>query len=189
MSNDTIYCSATFVELRGKEYLAAACWEDGCLHLWDIESKAYRHVFDPKLPKEKHFKRMNICKIDENTIGYGETQSSLDESRSVFIVKTDTEKDWTLSETLKLFTPDEIWDMCHTEMVDGRPCLLLCIPEGNRIMAVEMIGCRTRWEVGKEQMGEKFNPWSICTDQNDCAYVADFGQNKDSSSLGCRRLQ
>ena len=27
-------------------------------------------------------------------------------------------------------------------------------------------------------MGEKFEPWSICTNQNNCAYVADFGQDK-----------
>ena len=45
-------------------------------------------------------------------------------------------------------------------------------------MAVEMVGGKTRWDAGKEQMGEKFKPWSICADQNDCAYVADFGQHK-----------
>ena len=27
-------------------------------------------------------------------------------------------------------------------------------------------------------MGEKFDPWSICTDQNDGVYVADYNQNK-----------
>ena len=45
-------------------------------------------------------------------------------------------------------------------------------------MAVEMIGGRTRWEAGNQQMGKSFSPSSICTDQNDCAYVADFGQSK-----------
>ena len=27
-------------------------------------------------------------------------------------------------------------------------------------------------------MGEKFEPWTICTDANDTVYVADFGQRK-----------
>ena len=37
---------------------------------------------------------------------------------------------------------------------------------------------KTRWEVGTEQMGEKFEPWSICTDQSNCVYVADCEQDK-----------
>ena len=158
LSNDMLYSSATFVKFRGKEHPAAAYREDGCLHLWDIESKTYKEVFDPRLPKEKKLKDMNICMIDESTIGFGEVGASLDGSRRVFILKTNTAADWTLSGTLKLFTPDNIWDMCYAEVVDGTPCLLLCIPYGNRILAVEMEDGKTRWEVGKEQMGEKFDP-------------------------------
>ena len=172
-----LYLSAVFMKFRGKEHLAAGCWGDGCLHLWDIESKTYRQVFDPKLPKDKRFKGMIICKIDESTIAYGEVYPSLDESRSVFILKTDTEGEWTVSGTLKLFTPD-IWDMCHTEMADRTSCLLLCLPYDTSIMAVEMEEGKTRWKVGEEQMGEAFHPWSICSDQDNCAYVADFGQKK-----------
>ena len=40
-----------------------------------------------------------------------------------------------------------------------------------------MISSKTRWEVGKEQMGEKFEPWSICTDDDKVIYVADFSQD------------
>ena len=178
LSSDTIYRSATFVKIGGKEYLAAACQEDGCLHLWDTELKTYRKSFDPKLPMDKRKKSMNICMIDDNTIGYWEVYPSLDESRRVFILKTDTGENWTLSEILKLFTPEDIDDMCHTKMLDGTPCLLLCIPHAHRIMAVDMEDGRTRWEAGEEQMGDTFKPWSICTDQNDCAYVADYGQDK-----------
>ena len=178
LSNDAIYYSATFVKFRGKEHLAAACCVDGCLHLFDIESKTYMTIFDPKSPKDKRFKYMNICKIDESTIGYGEVYSSLDGSRGVFILKTDTAKEWTVLSTLKLFTPHNIWDMCFKEMVDGTACLLLCIPYGSRIMAVEMEDGKARWEMGKEQMGDTFQPWGICTDQNDRAYVADFGERK-----------
>ena len=171
-----IYHSATFVRFRSKIHLAAACDVDGCLYLWNI-SKISRKVFDPKLPKDKRNKSMNICNINENTIGYGEVQSSPDGSRRVFILKTDTEE-LTLSSTLRLFTPDIILDMCYTEVEGGSPCLLLCVPFDHRIMSVEMIGGKTRWEVGNQQMGEKFEPWSICTNQNNCAYVADFGQDK-----------
>ena len=175
LSNDMIYLSATFVKFRGKEHLAAACLEDGCLHLRDIASKTYKKVFDPKLPMDKYLKYMNICKIDDSTIGYGQVYAAPDRSRSVFILKTDTQE-LTLSSTLRLFTPGNIWDICYTEVEGGTPCLLLCLPREHRIVAVEMIGGRTRWEVGKEQMGEKFKPWSICTDQNNCVYVADNRQ-------------
>ena len=177
LSKDKIYRSAIFVKVFGKEYLAAACDEDGCLFLWDIESKTPRKVFDPKLPDDQTGKYMNIFIINDNTVGYGEVQISPDGSGRVSILKTDIDQ-WTVSATLKLFTPNTIFDMCYTEVGGGTPCLLLCIPHAHLIMAVEMIGGKTRWEARKEQMGENFKPWSICTDQNNCAYVADYRQNK-----------
>ena len=70
LSNDKTYRSATFIKINGTEYLAAASDEDGCLYLWNIESRTPRNVFDPKLPRDKLYKYMNICKIDESTIGY-----------------------------------------------------------------------------------------------------------------------
>ena len=178
LSNDKIYRSATFVKVSGKEYMAAACDEDGCLYLWDIQSKTSTKVFDPMLSSEPLYKKMNIFEINENTIGYGEVfYSQPDTSRRVFILKTDTQE-LTLSSTLRIFTPDSIWDMCYVEVDGGTPCLLLCIPHDHLIMAVEMIGGRTRWQVRNQQMGEEFKPWSICTDQNDRAYVADFSRDK-----------
>ena len=177
LSNRVQYFSATFVKVSGKEYLAVSCREDGCLYLWDIESKISKKVFDPNLPIQQRGKDMNIFKINDNTIGYGEMSASPGGSRRVFILKTNT-KELTLSSTLRLFTPSNIHDICYTEVDGGTPCLLLCLPTGGRIMAVEMIGGKTRWEAGKQQMGEKFKPYTICTDQNDCAYVADFGQDK-----------
>ena len=167
--------SATFVKVSDKEYLSAACEENGCLYLWHIDSETSQKVFDPKLPSEQLRKGMNIFKINDNTVGYGEVYASPDGSRRVFIFKTDKEQ-LILSATLRLFTPDDIWDMCYTEVEGGTPCLLLCMPYAHRIMSVEMINGKTRSEVGKELMGEEFDPWSICTDQNDCAYVADKRQ-------------
>ena len=176
LSTDTIYHSATFVKISGKEYLATACNKDGCLYLWDTESKTSKKVFDPELPWDQVYRYMNICKLRDNTIGYAEAYASPDGSRRVFILKTDKEK-VTLSATLWLFTPDNIWDMCYTEVDGGTPCLLLCVPYAHRIMAVEMIGGKTRWEAGKGQMGEKFFPLSTCTDDDNTVYVTDYSQN------------
>ena len=176
LSNDTIYHSATFVNISGKEYLGAACNKDGCLYLWDTESNTPKNFFDPMLPKDQLFKTMTICKLRDNTIGYGEVHASPDGSRRVFILKADTEE-LSLSSTLRLFTPDNVYDVCYTEVEDGTPCLLMCVPYDHRIMAVEMVGGKTRWEVGKEQMGEKFLPCSICTDDDNTVYVADYNQN------------
>ena len=177
LSNDVSYHSATSLNISGKEHLAAACDEDGCLYLWDIESKTSKKVFDPKLPSEQTNKIMVICKIDENTIGYGEVAPSPDRSRRVFVLKMATDE-LTLSSTLRLFTPDTIFDMCYTEVDGGTPCLLLCIPYDHRTMAVEMIGGKIRWEMGKYQMGEKFLPWSICSDDDNTVYVTDYWENR-----------
>ena len=174
LSNKSVYQSATFMKISGKEYLAAGCEDDSCLYLWDIKSKTFRKVFDPKRINQQRLRGMNIFKINESTVGYGEVNASSDGSRRVFILKTDTQE-MTVSSTLRLFTPSIILDMCYTEVDGGSPCLLLCIWTG--IMAVEMIGGKTRWEAGKEQMGKKFNPWSICTDKDNTVYVADFDQN------------
>ena len=174
--SNKLHVSATFVKVSDKEYLATACDEDGCLYLWDIETKTSKKVFDPKLTSDQGYKYMQIFKIDESTIGYGEVFASPDRSRRVFILKT-VKEELTLSSTIRLFTQEDIFDMCYTEVEGGTPCLLLCVPNSHRIVAVEMIGGKTRWKVGKQQMGEKFYPWSICTDQNDYAFVADFGQN------------
>ena len=138
-----------------------------------------KEVFDPCLSQDRRFKYMNVFKINDNTIGYGETSPSLGGSRKVFILKPRI-RDWALTETLEVCTPNNIWDVCYAKMEDGTPCLLLCVPYGHRIMAVEMVGGKARWQVGKQQMGEKFNPWSICIDganDNRTIYVADHDQN------------
>ena len=138
LPSDKTYRSATFVKISGKEYFAAACDEDGCLYLWDIETQTSQKVFDPDLHKDKVHKRMIICKIGENAIGYAEVFASLDDSRKFMILKMDPAEYWTHSATLKLFTPDDMYDMCHTELSDGIPRLLLCFPHANRVMAVEL---------------------------------------------------
>ena len=165
LAEDDVYRSATFVEVGRIEYLAAAFNQDGCLYLWDVKSETSKKVFDPKLPSELPDKYMMIFEIDENTTGYGEVLSSSDGSRRVFILKMDSAEEWSLTGTLRFFTPHDIWDICYLKVADGTPCLLLCIPHDRRIMAVEMVGGKTRWETAKEQMGKNFYPWGICTDE------------------------
>ena len=164
------------MKVSGKEYLAAAHLDDGCLYSWDIESRTSKKVFDPNLPVEQHYKYMNIFKINNNTLGYGEDYASSDGSRRVFILKTNTEE-LTLYSTLRLFTSQNIWDICSTNLEDGTPCLLLCVPHDHCVMAVEMTTGETRWEAAEEQMGEKFYPSSICTDEDNTVYVPDFKQH------------
>ena len=177
LSNTATYSSATFVKVSKKEYLAASCNEDSCLYLWDIESKTSKKVFGQKLPSEQRSNYMNIFEINGNSIGYGEATAAPDGSRSVFILKKDP-VEMIPSGILRLFTPNDIWDMCYISLQDLTACLLLCMPSGPRVMMVEMDDGRTRWEVGKQQMGEEFYPGSICTDDNDTIYVADYGQDK-----------
>ena len=176
LSDRKVYSSATSVKISGVEYLAASCKEDGRVYLWNIERNTSKKVFDPKLARER-YNHMIMCKINESTIGYGEVGPDTDGTRKVFILRTNTTEEWTLSGTLNLVVPGYVYDMCYKE-VEGAQCLLLCIPHDNRIMAVEMIGGKTRWEVGKEQMEEEFKPWSICTDDYGILYVTDFRQNK-----------
>ena len=91
------YRSAIFLKVTGKEYLAVACIDDGCLYLWDIEAKTSKKIFDPQLPKVGRSDYMNIFKISQNTIGYGEVRPSPDGRRKIFILHTDT-KEWNLTE-------------------------------------------------------------------------------------------
>ena len=176
LSDRKKHSSATFVKIGGKEYLATARSDDGCLYLSDIELKTSKKVFHLRMSKSQPDKDMNIFKIDDDTIGYGEVYPSPDGSRRVFFLKTG-KRQWNISLTLKLFAPKYIWDTCF-KYLNGSPCLLLCIPGGNRIMAVEMIGGKTRWEVGKQEMGERFYPTSICTDEDNTVYVTDYWENK-----------
>ena len=164
-----------FVDVCGKEFLAAACSDDGCLHLWDIESKTSKKVFDPYLSRRRLYNSMNIFRINENTIGYGEACASPDGSRRVFILKTDTEE-LSLFSTLRLFTPSDIWDICYRNL-NGTPRLFLCVPHARRVMAVEIVGGGIMWEAGKEQMGKRFDPWSICINEHDAIYVAGYLQD------------
>ena len=150
LSNDKTYRSTTFVKISRKEYLAV-CDEDGCLYLWDIESKTSKKVFDMKLPSEQRSGNMNIFKIDDNTIGYGESRASSDGSRRVFILKTEKEG-LTLSSTLRLFTPNDIWDMCYMEVKEVLH-VFCCV------FHIHALSWRWRWSVVKLDGKPGWNRW------------------------------
>ena len=177
LSDDKVYLSAIFLKISGKEYLAAACKEDGCLYLWDIDLRTSKKVFDPKLPEDKFFKDMVICKIDGNTVAFAEKCPLVDGSRRVFIIKTDTDQ-WILSAMLRLFISGNIHDICCSKAEGGANQLLHCQLNDSQIMAVEMGSGKTRWGLGKEWMGNEFEPKSICADDDNTLFVADWGQDK-----------
>ena len=69
----------------------------------------------------------------------------------------------------------DIEDMCYMKTADGAACLLLNCPVDYSVPdAVEIVGWRIKWKVGKKQMGEEYLPSSICTDGNNTVYVADW---------------
>ena len=81
---------------------------------------------------------------------------------------------WSLSSMLMVRGVLGIADMCYMKTTDGTACLLLSCLLDNDIQAVEIVGGRIRWKVGKEQMGKKCFPGSICTDENNAVYLPDF---------------
>ena len=174
LSDKKVYRSATFLNVSGKEYLAAACIDDGCLYLWDVESKTSKKIFDPML-SIGYFKEMTIFKIDDSAIGYGEVYATPYGYKRIFILRTDTEVPMQTSE-VRFLTARSIWDMCYMRMEEGTHCLLLCIPRDHSVKAVEIASGKCRWEAGEEHMGEEFEPWTVCTNKNDTVYVADFKQ-------------
>ena len=87
LSKDKLYHSATFLKISNREHLATSCSEDGCLYLWDIESKMSKKVFDPDLSQGRRFKYMNVFKIRDHTIGYTEVRTSSGGNKRVFILK------------------------------------------------------------------------------------------------------
>ena len=54
LSNDTIYRSATFVKISGKEYLAAACRED-----WDVYTSGTQKQKHLRKPLTRNYPRTN----------------------------------------------------------------------------------------------------------------------------------
>ena len=160
------YWSAVFMMNLGKECLAATCYNDNTIHLWDLEdntsSIVYKHKFDIR-------KDTNFCVIDDRTVVYGEFFPSWEDgSHKIYILRTNTQP-WSLSSMLVVRGVKLICDICYMKTTDGTACLLLSCSDD--VQAVEIVGGRIRWKVGKQQMGENCFPGSICTDENNTVYV------------------
>ena len=172
--SNRIYEEPIFIKVTGKEFLATPCFTDASIHLWDIENCTSRVVYREG-SKEK--KRMRLCVIDDETVGYAETFPT-DDVHNVYVLNTSTDQ-WSLRNTLRLRTGLKyIWDMCYTQLTDGTSCLVLLSHGDRKVMAIEMLGGNIRWSIGTQQMGERFLPCSVCADSDHNVYVCDWNQLK-----------
>ena len=120
-------------------------------------------------------KDMTLCVIDENTVAYAELSS--EGMHRIHILNTDTDQ-WTLGNVILDKESKLVRDICYVNTSDGTSCLVLCRYDDKSVEAVQFIGGRTKWKIGKGEMGKKFDPYSICPDQTDNAiYVSDFGKH------------
>ena len=160
--------SAVFIMKSAKDCLAAIC--SSTIHLWNLEdntsSVIYKRKFDIGFG-------INLCVIDDRTVAYGEVDPSGDGCQKIYILMTNTQP-WSLSSMLVVRGIELIKDMCYMKTTDGTACLLLSCLHDNNVQAVEIVGGRIRWKVGKQQMGEKCFPESICTNENNTVYVTDW---------------
>ena len=176
LSNEgRLYWSAVFMKNLGKECLAVTCRNNNTVHLWNLEDSTSSIVYKEMSDKGKN---MNLCVIDDRTVAYGEVIPSGDGCQKIYILMTNTQP-WSLSSTLVVRGIRSIQDMCYMKSADGTPCLLLACPNDGNVQAVEIVSGRIRWKVGGQQMGTQgCYSLSICTDENNTVYVADWVNNK-----------
>ena len=136
------YWSAIFMKNLGKECLAAACYTDNTIHLWNLEDNTSNIVYTEK---EGQGQLMNLCVIDDRTVAYEElAPSGEDGSKMIYILMTDTQP-WSLSGTLVVRGVERIHDMCYMKTADGAACLLLNCPIDYSVPdAVEIVGWRIK---------------------------------------------
>ena len=174
-STRNIFRSAVFVNVSGRECVAASCRNDGSIHLLDTETLTSSIVYeDPQMIG----KRMNICKIDDTTVAYGDVEGSEKCLFRVYVLDINT-KQWKVKNMLLLNTRAEtIYDMCYLKTADGTACLVLSCPADDCIQAVEMVGGRARWKsTNNDESGKTFCPWTVCTDGHDTVYALDLSRN------------
>ena len=157
LSRDNRYISPFFVEISDQEYLAAASEDQ--IHIWNLKRNTSSVAY-----KFQESGRWHLCVIDERTVACVAEQSSPGHHFSkIYILNTDTEK-FNLNSTIRMSTDGTITDICYVKTADGTACLLLSYAYTCFVQLVEIIGGKVRWQVGIQQMGGSFHPWSICTD-------------------------
>ena len=173
------YRCVEFITISGVEYLVASCNNDSSLHLVDLEKMTHKVVY--QLDSDKKPVAMNICAIDDKTVACATLDHSSDGIYNCYVLSVTPDK-WLLSGILKLRpNVEDVYDMSYMKTSDGTTCLLLCCPIDGLVQAVEVIGGRTRWRCGEQQLGEGARPWGVCADvdtHDDVVYVTDRFQNK-----------
>ena len=168
-SNAEKYFSSTFVSIEDKEYLAMAY--SSSIRLWDIENDTTKTVYTLEACDKK------LCVIDDRTMACATFDFLQDGLHRIYIININAAV-WSLGSTILVEGGSPIRDLCFNKASDGSPLLVLCRPESQMVHAVELVGGRRRWENGKEQMGEKWYPYSVSVDTKNNVFVADSSQHK-----------
>ena len=157
LSRDDRHASAHFIQILGKEYLAAT-FKD-VIHLWNPADNTLGAVY--KFREEKKLWLLGL--IDERTVAAVSQYSSDNKFFNIHILKTDVEM-WNLSSSHLVKTTHPLSDMSYVKTTDGTASLLLSCPGARLVQSVELVGGKVQWQVDKQQIDESFYPWSICTD-------------------------
>ena len=169
LSRDDLFTATVVITISAEEYLAATFKES--IHLRNLATNTSRVVF--KFMERDDWR---LCVINERTVACVAEQPGVDGYSKIYTLNTGSEK-FNLSSTLRVKAGRGITDICFVKTADGTSCLILCKPLPGLIESVEMVGRKVRWQLGMQQMGTSFNPWSICTD-GIIIFVADAGSIK-----------
>ena len=171
------YWSMIALKINGIEYLAASDRNINGIRLWNLQQNMSRVVYKMQ-PFQFPVKEMNLCVIAEGMVGYGEVDPSGDGLQQIYVLNTTGPDEWVLGSVVLVHGTRYIIDMSYMKTRDGTLCQLLCCPRDGSVKAIELVGGKVKWQIGKEHLGKDFCPWSICTDGVNKAYVVDLRQQK-----------
>ena len=155
------YCSAKFITIKGKEYLAALL-TDSRIRLYDVEKGTWKEVFKLKDTGPKS-KATELCV--GGTFAFAERDPSEDGTHKIYIVAASNYLDeWTVGGTIHVRGLKEIWSMCYVRSWSS--CLILCSYLDRCVQAVDIVGGSFLWRSDESNMGEGCRPWSICPGSN-----------------------
>ena len=157
------YCSADFIKIKGKEYLAAS-QPDSNISLYDVEKSRWKEVFKVKDTRPKP-KTMELCVLGLETIAFAEREPSEDGIHKIYILDASNDPDeWTVGGIVHVRGLKEIWSMCCVRSWSN--CLVLCSYLDRCVQAVNIVSGRVIWRSDESNMGEGCRPWSICPGSN-----------------------
>ena len=156
-SADNRFISPFFVRISDQEYLAAT--SENQILIWNTMKNTSSVAY-----KFKESGRWHLYVIDERTVAcVAERPNSSHNFSKIYILNTDTEK-FSLHSTIWIKADGTITDICYVKTTDGTGCLLLSYAYTCFLQLVEIIEGKVRWQIGIQQMGGSFLPWTTCTD-------------------------